>query len=73
MRIKSYGSETSEQHYQTTKNTYQNSHGSNSPQKRVYKIEDIIDQKMKRSGAGYSKPGSISIKNLVNMAKDYKL
>lgn len=44
----------------------------NSPQKRVYKIEDIIEQKMKRSGPGYNKPG-ILMKSLVIIAKDYKL
>lgn len=48
-----------------------NNSNSNSPQKRVYKIEDIIQQKMKRSGT-YSKSG-VSLKTLLTVAKDYKL
>ena len=65
MRMKSYGSENSDH---MRKNHFQGSQHS-SPQELVYKLEDILDRKMKRSGFNYSKPGGVSIKNLIIMAK----
>ena len=57
--MKSYGSEN-EDHKQTFQ--------TNSPPKRIYRVEEIIDQKMKKSGSGYSK-SNIHIKNIYHMLR----
>lgn len=49
-----------------------NSRTSNSPQRRVYRIEDIIEQKTKKNAPTYNKTG-IPLKSLQSLIKDYKL
>lgn len=70
-RMKSHSSDMDE--FTGTGGHYaKNNSNSSSPHKRVYKIEDIIEQKMKKSGPGYNKSG-IQMKTLITIAKDYKL
>lgn len=70
--MKSHSSEVEELNHSGAIKYAKNNSNSSSPQKRIYKIEDIIEQKMKRSGPGYNKSG-ISLKVLLTIAKDYKL
>ena len=69
-RVKSHSSELDEFGNQMSQGL-KNSSVSSSPHKRIYRIEDIINQKTKKPGLSSSK--NINLKILLTAIKDYKV